>query len=82
MWRDWLVKKVYKSEVRGNRVRGRHSASWEGWVREYIEKRTLKDVKGMEHAKEVCLDRAGGRLFCHGPTPQRRVPRGNKASEM
>lgn len=56
MHNDSFVKKMYMSEVEGNRVRGRQPASWDGKVK-YIRKRTQGNIRGMEHAREVCLDR-------------------------
>lgn len=53
-----LIMRIYRGEVEEKGVMGRQPASWEGRWREYTGERTQGDVSGMEHGREVCLDRA------------------------
>ena len=61
-----LTKKVYRSSVPGPNARGRPLGTWEGKVDEYVRERVSDGVRGVEHAREVCMDRAGWRSFCRG----------------
>lgn len=63
---DSLVKKIYRSEICGHKVR-RQPPSKEGKVREYIGEGTQEGVWRMEHAREgVYLDREAWQPFCRG----------------
>ena len=63
---DRLTKRVYSSSVPGHNARGRPPLTWEGKVSEYVRERACDGVRGVEHAREVCVDRAGWRSFCRG----------------
>lgn len=60
-----LIKEVYQSSVSGESGRGKTSMTWDGKVEGYIKERVTV-IRGIEVAKESCLDRELWRPFCHG----------------
>ena len=62
MGEERLVKRVYESDVRGVRPRGRPRACWMDEVKEALQRRGL----GIQEAKECVQDRNEWRSICRG----------------
>ena len=62
MGNERLVKRVYESEVRGVRRRGRPRKSWMNGVKETLERKGLN----IQEAKVSVQDRSGWRSICRG----------------
>ena len=62
MGNERLVKRVYDSEVRGVRRRGRPRKSWMNGVKETLERKGLN----IQEAKVSVQDRSGWRSICRG----------------
>ena len=76
MSEERMAKRVFESYVSGENGRGRPPITWEGKVEGYIRERVTGGVRGLEVAKEICLDRNLWKTFCHGHPPSWELPRG------
>ncbi len=61
-----FVKKVYMSELEVANRRGRSLGRWKDEVKEYLNKRGVGGVVGLERARRECIDRERWRSFSHG----------------
>ena len=66
MKNEEFVKKVYMSELEGTGRRGRPLGRWKDRVKEYLNERGVRGVRGLEQARRECMDRERWRLFCRG----------------
>ena len=66
MKNEEFVKKVYMSELEGTGRRGRPLGRWKDRVKEYLNERGVRGVRGLEQASMECMDRERWRLFCRG----------------